>query len=66
MGEVLRTGRYLNIPLGLAVGAGIWFADNTTPALGISSLVAGVLVILLAVFRGSKTESYAGWDKHVR
>ncbi|GAA4400664.1 hypothetical protein GCM10023187_14080 [Nibrella viscosa] len=66
MGEVLRIGRYLNILLGLAVAVSIWFTGNTTAFLSISSLVSGVLVALLALPRGPKTETYGGWDEYVR
>lgn len=66
MGEVLRIGRYLNVLLGLAVAAGIWFTGNSTTALSINCLLAGAFVAVLAIPMGPKTENYGSWNKYVR
>lgn len=66
MAEVLRISRYLNIPLGLVVAAGIWFSDSSTTALNINCLIAGALVIALAIPRGPKSENYGSWDNYVK
>lgn len=66
MGEVLRMGRWLNVLLGVALAASVWFTENASVAFIINALFAGITVAALAIPRGPKTESYAGWDKYVR
>ncbi|WP_338875107.1 vitamin K epoxide reductase family protein [Spirosoma sp. SC4-14] len=66
MGEVLRIGRYLNVMLGVAIAGGIWFAGNAPIALSINDLVAGLLIVALAIPRGLITEQYGSWDKYVK
>lgn len=65
MGEVVRIGRYLNLLLGCAVAAAPWLlADNM--AYNIACAVLGGTAALLAIPRGSKTESYGDWDAWVK
>ncbi len=66
MGEVLRIGRYVNILLGITIAAGIWFTSNHSMALAVNDLIAGLLVIGLAIPRGPKTETYGEWDEFIR
>lgn len=66
MGEVLRRGRYLNIPLGLAVAVLPWFYQDSNLALNISGLISGAAVVFLAVPRGPKTQAYGIWDSWVK
>lgn len=66
MGEVLRIGRWLNVLLGLAVAAGVWFTGNATTALSLNDLVVGGLVALLAIPLGPQTETYGAWDEYIR
>ena len=66
MGEVIRAGRYLNVLLGLVVAVWPWFTPDSTLALNISSAVAGLLVAVLSIPRGTITEKYGLWDKYVK
>jgi hypothetical protein len=66
MGEVLRLGRWLNVPLGLGVAASTWLLDGGTAAATVNATVVGLLVASLAFPRGPKTEAYGLWDKYVR
>ena len=66
MGEVVRTGRYLNVLFGLAVAIWPWFLSDSNLALNISSAVSGLLVAGLSIPRGTVKESYGLWDRYVR
>ena len=64
-GEVVRLGRYGNVPLGLGVAVLPWVfgAPLVTSLL---ATVAGLAVAALAIPRGPKTESYGSWDRFVK
>ncbi|WP_206028565.1 vitamin K epoxide reductase family protein [Thalassoroseus pseudoceratinae] len=66
MGEVLRLGRYLNVLLGIAVAGLPWILDGGSITYSITCTIAGVLVLLLSLPRGVKTEQYGLWDPYVR
>jgi hypothetical protein len=66
MGEVFRMVRYLNVPLGLGIAAGIWFTDFPALGLALVSTVAGILVAALALPKRIQKEHYGGWDDYVR
>ncbi|GAA0553065.1 hypothetical protein GCM10009415_38770 [Chitinophaga japonensis] len=66
MGEVVRRGRYLNIPLALVVAIAPWFMDSSPLGLCLSSTAAGILTAVLSFPRGPKKETYGLWDKYVR
>jgi hypothetical protein len=66
MGEVLRIGRYLNLPLALAVAVLPWLAGGGGVAYAATCTAAGLAVFALALPRGPKTERYGLWDKYVR
>ncbi len=64
MGEPVRALRFLNVLLGLAVAIGpILFAAS--PGTG-QSLVAGLVVVVLALPRGPQREHYGSWDRWIR
>ena len=66
MGEVLRTGRLLNVLLGLIVAIGPWLLEDVSTAFAVTNTVSGLVVAALAVPRGKLTESYGAWDKYIR
>lgn len=66
MGEVVRMLRFLNIPLGFILSIATWFTDSSTTFLNIFGLIAGILIIILSIPRGIKTEQYGHWDKYIR
>ncbi len=65
LGEVVRAGRYLNVPLGLGVAALPWFLGGGALAAQLTALAVGLLVAALALPRGPKTERYGLWDRYV-
>jgi len=66
MGEVVRVGRYLNIPLALLVAAGPWIASGSHTGFSLAVTFLAVPVVLLAIPRGRKSECYGIWDRYVR
>lgn len=65
MGEVLRLGRLLNVPLALGVAIGPWLVGAPTAFAITTTLLAGA-ILALAFPRGRVHESYGGWDAYVR
>ena len=66
MAEVLRSGRFLNVLLGLGIAGLPWLLDGATTGGGINATVVGALIVVLAIPRGPKRESYGLWDKYVK
>lgn len=66
MGEVLRLGRYLNVVLGLLVAVGPWFLEAGAIGYSLMNTMLGLLVAILALPLGPKTETYGRWDRFVR
>lgn len=66
MGEVVRTGRYLNVLFGLAVAVWPWFVADSNLALNVSSAVSGLLVAGLSLPKGLIREKYGFWDKYIK
>lgn len=65
MGEVVRTVRYTNILLGLAVAVLPWFITDGYTTLKIIDSVIGLVVAAMSIPRGAKKEQYGLWDKFV-
>lgn len=65
MGEVVRTGRYLNVLLALPVASVPWLTD--TP-LGYSATctVVAALILGLSLPRGKITQTYGNWDAYIK
>lgn len=66
MGEPLRIGRYLNVPLGLVVAVAPWFLDSSLTSLSITGAVLGLAVALLSLPVGPKTQRYGEWDEYIK
>lgn len=66
MGEVVRIGRYLNVLFGLAVLSVPWMLETATHGYALSCAALGAAVIVLALPRGPKKETYGMWDRYVR
>lgn len=66
MGEVVRSGRYLNIPLGILVAIAPWFIQGSFPALNVSNVISGFMIATLALARGNIKETYGSWDRYIR
>ena len=64
--EVARSVRFLNVPVGLWLIIAPWLIiGSASPLASWSSVIAGLLIIGLAVPRGSIKNSYGGWDVYV-
>ena len=64
--EVARSVRFLNVPVGLWLIIAPWLINGSaSPLASWSSVIAGLLIIGLAVPRGSIKNSYGGWDVYV-
>ena len=66
LGEVIRAGRYLNIPLGLAVAIMPWLVSGSSTPYALTCSVLGVAVMGLAIPRGPQREQYGLWNRFVR
>lgn len=66
MAEVLRTFRYLNVLLGLALIAFPWFIDDGNMSLTISSSISGLIIMLLSFPKGTIREKYGLWNKYIK
>ncbi|WP_233530730.1 vitamin K epoxide reductase family protein [Gelidibacter salicanalis] len=65
MAEVLRSFRYFNVLLGLALAVMPWMIKDSDMALTISSSLAGLFVLALSFSKGKIKETYGLWDKYV-
>jgi len=65
MGEVVRIGRYLNIPLGIIVAISLWFT-NSPAFLNLVATVAGLSIAALAIPKGAIKEKYGNWDRYIK
>ncbi|HEX7022739.1 MAG TPA: vitamin K epoxide reductase family protein [Trueperaceae bacterium] len=63
MAEVTRALRFVNVLAGLWILAAPWLLGGTGTAAMWSHVVAGALVILLSLPKGSAKESYGSWEK---
>ena len=64
--EVGRGLRFVNVLFGLWLLAAPWLIDGAgSTAAVLNSLVCGVLLIILAVPRGSVRDFYAGFDRYI-
>ena len=65
MAEVLRSFRYFNLLIGLALAVMPWLIEDGNMAHTISSSLAGIFIIVLSFSKGKIKEKYGLWDKYV-
>jgi len=66
LAEVGRAIRFINIPFGAWLIAAPWLLDGiVSPLATWNGVICGVLLIALALPRGSIRNSYAGWDRYI-
>ena len=64
--EVARSVRFLNVPVGFWLIIAPWLVNGSaSPLASWSSVIVGLLIIGLAMPRGSIKNSYGGWDVYV-
>lgn len=66
MGEVIRSGRYLNVALGLALASGPWLVDDASTGYAITATIIGISVAALSIPRGRIQQTYGSWDRFIR
>lgn len=66
MGEVVRSLRFLMIPLGLWLAIASWFLPGAYTAVNLNHFFAGLLVIILCIPRGTIHYKYGRWDRFIR
>jgi hypothetical protein len=65
MGEVLRAGRFLNIPIGLLVAVAPFALAGATTAGGVSAFFGGLAAAALCIPRGRIAESFGSWNRFI-
>jgi nucleoside-diphosphate-sugar epimerase len=65
IGEVGRSLRLMNILLGIGVIAAPWMLEGGSPVADGAGVVAGILLIALAVPRGRIRFRYGSWDRYL-
>jgi uncharacterized membrane protein len=66
LAEVGRATRFINIPFGIWLIAAPWLLDGIASPLAIwNGVICGILLIVLAIPRGTIRNSYAGWDRYI-
>jgi hypothetical protein len=65
MGEVVRRGRYLNIPVALGILVIPWLLPDGHTGLNLTSTLIALALVPLAIPRGPKKENYGFWDRYV-
>ncbi len=65
MAEVLRSFRYFNVLLGLALVVMPWLIVDSNMSLTLSSSLAGLIIMALSFSKGKINETYGLWDKYV-
>ncbi|SDD03570.1 vitamin K epoxide reductase family protein [Natrinema hispanicum] len=62
--EPARAIRFLNVPLAAWIAVAPWLATGVPTLAAINAVVAGALVVLLSVPRGSFEDRYGGWERY--
>lgn len=65
MAEVLRSFRYFNVLIGLALAVIPWLLHESYMMVSISSSLSGLIIIALSFSKGKIKETYGFWDKYV-
>ena len=64
--EVARSVRWINIPFGVWLIFSPWLLAGAGSSLSIwNGVISGLLLVVLAIPRGSIKESYAGWNRFI-
>ncbi|MCS7469467.1 vitamin K epoxide reductase family protein [Stieleria sp. ICT_E10.1] len=66
MGEVIRSGRYLNVGLAMALAVGPWLLGDSPTGYAMTATVVGIAVAVLSIPRGRVEQTYGSWDRFIR
>jgi uncharacterized membrane protein len=66
LAEAARPVRYVNVALGAWLAAAPWLLDGYTTAGAAASVLGGLLIVGLALPRGSIRQHYGAWDRMIR
>ncbi|WP_408959560.1 vitamin K epoxide reductase family protein [Natrinema sp. 74] len=62
--EPARAIRFLNVPLAAWVAVAPWLFDGVPTFAAINAVIAGALIVVLSVPRGSFADHYGGWEEY--
>jgi hypothetical protein len=65
LAEVARPLRFLNIALGAWLVIAPWLLSGETMVAAAASVVAGIMVIVLSIPRGTIVNCYGGWNRYI-
>jgi uncharacterized membrane protein len=64
--EVGRAVRFINIPLGVWLIVAPWLLEGINSPIAVwNGVIAGLLVVALALSPGTVRDSYAGWNRYI-
>ncbi len=66
LGEVVRSFRFVNLLIALAIAVVPWFILPGNTGFCIINTIAGVIVAVLSIKKGIITEQYGLWHKYIR
>jgi uncharacterized membrane protein len=66
MGELMRTARFINLPLALAIGIGPFFIGEADLFTKSSGVIVAALIFVLTIPRGVIKDNYGPWNKMVK
>jgi hypothetical protein len=64
-GEIVRPARFVNILLGIWLIGAPWLLDGDTGVSRWNAVLAGIMLIPLALRRGRIEEQFAGWNRYL-
>lgn len=65
MGEIIRSGRYLNVLIGAIVAVGPWIMANPKAIQGINAIMSGLVLMILSIPRGVIKENFGPLQKWI-
>ena len=66
MGEIIRSLRFLNLPLAAIIGVGPFFIESLSGAGLYVAAILSALIAFLSLPRGVVKESFGPWDKYIK
>ncbi len=65
LADIGRVARWVNVPLGLWLGASPWLLEGFTAAGRWNTVAAGLLVIALSIPKGKIRDRFAGFNRYI-
>jgi hypothetical protein len=64
-GQIARSARWLNVPMGLWIAAAPWLLDGDTASSRWNDVAVGLALIVLAIPRGRVPQRFGGWNRSI-